>query len=135
MNTSGKNAFINQLFVYVLVGVCLSGSAGLGAVWLRHQISITANHTRRLEVRLAEAERRLAEVTTYVAAEQSPDALERRNREMRLGLVMPREPQVVRVAESPERRLAARRNADLFADEPAATPVRFTLTGGARQRQ
>lgn len=135
MHSTGKHAFINQLFVYVLVGVCLSGTAGLGAVWLRHQISVTANHTRRLEVRLAEAERRLAEVTTFVAAEQSPNVLERRNREMNLGLVMPREPQVVRVAESPERRLAAKRNADLFTEDGAAVPVRFTLNGGARQRR
>lgn len=135
MKSSGKHAFVNQLFVYMLVGFCLTGSAGLGTVWLRHQISITANHTRRLEVRLAEAERRLAEVVTNVAAEQSPDALERRNREMQLGLVMPREPQVVRVAESPERRLAAKRNADIFTDETAVAPVRFVLTGGARQRQ
>ncbi len=135
MNNTGKNAFINQLFVYMLVGVCLTGTAGLGAVWLRHQISITANHTRRLEIQLAEVERRLAEVSTFVAAEQSPDALDRRNREMQLGLVMPREPQVVRVAESPERRLAAKRNAQLFDDQSTVTPVRFVLSGGARQRQ
>lgn len=134
MKTTGSHAFINQIFVYMLVSICLTGTAGLGTVWLRHQISNTANHTHDLEIELTKVERRLAEVTVFVAAEQSPDSLERRNREMQLGLVMPREPQVVRVAESPERRLAAKRNARIFEDN-AVTPVRFTLSGGALSRQ
>jgi len=45
-----------------------------------------------------------------------------------LGLVQPREPQVVRVNESAERRLAARNNAEVFASESVSlTPVRFRL--------
>ncbi len=137
MNTTSKNAFVNQLLVYTLVVLFLSGSAGLGAVWMRHQISVTANQTRQTEIRLAQTERRLAELSASIAAEQSPEVLERRNQEMRLGLARPSEPQVVRVAVSAERRLAAKRNAEIFTDEAAsaAPAVRFTVADNTGNRR
>ncbi|EIQ00085.1 hypothetical protein OpiT1DRAFT_04622 [Opitutaceae bacterium TAV1] len=130
MHLSGKNAFINQLLVGMLVVFVLGGSAGLGAVWLRHQISLTARATLELEQKLARVERRLAETNTFVAAEQSPDTLERRNRDMRLGLALPRRENVHHVTEPVEERLATRRNGELFKGDrvvPAAgaAPLRF----------
>ncbi|MDF3058355.1 MAG: hypothetical protein K0R17_2570 [Rariglobus sp.] len=129
MNKKDTHAFVNQLLVYTLVMICFSGSIGLGTVWLRHQISITANNTKQLEQRIVEAERHLSELNTQITAEQSIDVLARRNSEWKLGLVLPKEPQVVRVSDSPERRLASRNNAEVFAAEAAATaaPVRFRL--------
>lgn len=136
MNKKDTHAFVNQLLVYTLVMICFSGSIGLGTVWLRHQISITANNTKVLEQRIVEAERHLSELNTQVTAEQSIDVLARRNSEWNLGLVLPKEPQVVRVSESPERRLAARNNAEIFAPEAvttgAVTAVRFRLTDNYR---
>jgi hypothetical protein len=114
MQLSGKNAFINQLLAGMLVVFVLGGSAGLGAVWLRHQISLTARATLELEQKLARVERRLAATNTFVAAEQSPEALARRNRDMRLGLALPRRENVHHVAVSVEERLATRRNRELF---------------------
>lgn len=134
MKTSGQHAFVNQLLVYTLVVFCLSGTAGLSTVWLRHQMSVTADQTRQHELRLAEVDRRLAEVGTFIAAEQSPDVLARRNQDMRLGLVMPRETQVLRVAVSPERRLASQRNAEISAAEDAFVPVRFVLPPAPTRR-
>lgn len=128
MKSSSAHAFVNQMLVYTLVMVSFSASAGLGTVWLRHQISETANATRRFELQLAAVERRLAETTTSLAGEQSPDRLEAKNRDLQLGLVRPEDGQIVRVEESPEDRLAARRNIDLFAGEAAAgATVRFSL--------
>ena len=128
-NTSA--AFVNQLLVYTLVMISFSGSIGLGTVWLRHQISLTANNTKQLEQRIIESERHLAEINTQITAEQSIDVLARRNNEWKLGLVLPKEPQVVRVSESPERRLASRNNAEVFSQEAVASgklsPVRFRL--------
>jgi Tfp pilus assembly protein PilN len=133
MNKTNSHAFVNQLLVYTLVMICFSGGIGLSTVWLRHQISLTANNTKLLDQRIAETERRIAEVSTSITAEQSIDVLNRRNTEWRLGLVLPKEPQVVRVAESVERRLAARRNAEVFAgDSLVTTPVRFRLGGDYR---
>lgn len=131
MKKNTTHAFVNQLLVYTLVMICFSGSIGIGTVWLRHQISITANNTKQLEQRIIESERHLAELNTQITAEQSIDVLARRNSEWRLGLVLPKEPQVVRVSESAERRLAARNNAELFALDGVGAgsikPVRFRV--------
>ena len=136
MNKNTSHAFVNQLLVYTLVMICFSGSIGLGTVWLRHQISISANNTKQLEQRIVESERHLAELNTQITAEQSIDVLARRNSEWNLGLVLPKEPQVVRVSESPERRLASRNNAEVFAPEAVVsgtvTPVRFRLVNNYR---
>ena len=129
MRQTDTHAFVNQLLVYTLVMICFSGSVGLGTVWLRHQISITANRTKQLETRIAEVERHLAETTTEVETEQGPDVLMRRNSAWRLGLVQPQEPQVQRVAEDVIIALATKRNRGLFADS-AVTPVVFLLGGG-----
>lgn len=125
---NNSHAFINQLLVCLLVTFCFSGSIGLGTVWMRHQISITANSNKALELRIAEVERQLAETTTFIETEQSNDVLRARNTQLRLGLVPPREAQFVRVAEDPDRHLAAKRNRALF-DDSALTPpaVKFTL--------
>lgn len=136
MNKKDTHAFVNQLLIYTLVMICFSGSIGLGTVWLRHQISLTANNTKLLEQRIVEAERHLAELNTQVTAEQSIDVLARRNAEWNLGLVLPKEPQVVRVADSPERRLASRNNVEVFAPEAVATgtvtAVRFRIANNQR---
>jgi len=136
MNKKDTHAFVNQLLIYTLVMICFSGSIGLGTVWLRHQISLTANNTKQLEQRIIEAERHLSELNTQVTAEQSIDVLARRNTEWKLGLVLPKEPQVVRVSESPERLLASRNNAEVFAASAATTgavsPVRFRIATNAR---
>ena len=79
MKKNNSQAFVNQLLVYTLVMICFSGSIGLGTVWLRHQISLTANNTKQLEQRIAESERHLAELNTQITAEQSIDVLARRN--------------------------------------------------------
>ncbi len=130
MNKTDTNAFVNQLLVYTLVMICFSGSIGLGTVWLRHQISVTANNTKQLEQRITEDERHMAELNTQITEEQTITVLNRRNVAWNLGLVQPREPQVVRVNESAEQRLASRNNAEVFASEAASvTPVRFRLSG------
>jgi len=132
MNKSSNHAFINQMLIGALVMICFSGSLGFGTVWLRHAISLTANRNKQLEVQLAEINRHIDETTAAIAAEQSPDTLVRRNAEWRLGLVPPREPQVVRVPDDVEQRLTAKNHAELYAasDGPVVTPVVFNLGGG-----
>ena len=125
---NNSQAFINQLLVCLLVTFCFSGSIGLGTVWMRHQISLTANSNKALEVRIAEVDRHLAETATFIETEQSNDVLRRRNAEFRLGMVQPQESQVVRITEDPDRHLAAKANRGLFDDRalPAA-PLKLTL--------
>jgi hypothetical protein len=128
MNKNHTHAFVNQLLVYTLVMICFSGSVGLGTVWLRHQISLTANHSKMIKARIADVERHLAETTAEVETEQGPDKLKQRNTEWRLGLVAPSEPQVNRVSQDPGQLLAAKHNRDLFADTGLKL-VRFNLPG------
>jgi hypothetical protein len=105
---------VNRVIALTLLLLTFTGTLGLGAVWMRQGISTTANSNRALEDRITEVERRLDEVNAEVAAAVNPDALLRQNTFMRLTLAAPREIQVVRVAGSPELRLAAKRNQEVF---------------------
>lgn len=111
---------------------CTCGSVGLGTVWLRYQISATANRVRASEQKIAEVERRIAEAVTEIEAEQSPDVLRRRNQELSLGLADARETMVVRDRRDEAcSRLAAKRNREIFNDGPVF--VSFNLGEGAQQ--
>ena len=114
MKPPPANAFINRLIALTLLLLIFSGSLGLGAVWVRQEISSTANRSRALVTKLNDVERRLDEVNAEIATAASPGTLMRQNEAMRLGLATPKEIQVVRVEGSPELRLAAKRNREIF---------------------
>ena len=114
MKPPPAHAFVNRLIALTLLLLVFSGSLGLGAVWMRQEISQAANRSRSLEVKMANVERRLDEVNAEVAAAVNPDVLLQQNQSMQLGLVSPREIQVHRVSESPELWLASRRNREVF---------------------
>ncbi len=130
MNTSTAHAFINKLLLYVLLMIGVNGSVGLATVWMNHQISASAAETKKAEERLAAIERRLDETNAHLAAELSPDVLQAKNVAMKLGLERPREDMIMRVYESPEERLAAKRNLEIFSRDVTTQGtelVRFTL--------
>ncbi len=132
MNKTGTHAFVNQLLVYTLVTICLSGSVGLASVWMQQQIATASNSIKQIEVRTAELERRQREINTEIAQEQSVVRLEQRNREWKLGLVQPTEQQIERIDESPELRLARKRMDERYGTESLSLfPVRYAA-GGAR---
>jgi hypothetical protein len=114
MRPPPARAFVSQLITLTLLLLVFSGSLGLGAVWLRQEISSTANRSNTVEKKITDVERRLDEVTAEVAAALNPSALLRQNQVMMLGLSSPREIQVMRIAESPELRLASKRNREIF---------------------
>jgi hypothetical protein len=134
MNTQNRRAFATQIFVAALLMLGVSGGLGVSIVDLRQRISVSANNARVLEQRVAEASRRLAEIGGSVATEQSPEVLERRNHALALGLGLPRETRVLRVGVSAGERLAAKRNAEIFASENGlvSMPIRFNLGGAPR---
>lgn len=125
MNKSDTSAFVNQLLVWTLVLICTSGSAGLGVVWLRHQISATASMIQRDEQRIRDVERRLAESAAAIEEEQSPDVLKQRNQQWRLGLGPVREQQVVRVAADTEALLARKRNQGIYTEDTTVAKFQF----------
>jgi hypothetical protein len=119
---TANHAFVNQFVIYTLLTICFTGSIGLGTVWMRHQISITANANKVLEARLAELKRHLAETNTAIEIQQSPAVLRQRNVSMNLGLILP---EVQSVTESPTLRLVAKSSRALINDR--AVPVTFRL--------
>ena len=122
---------VNRLIAMTLALLVFSGTLGLGAVWMRGEISRTANQSRALEGRITDVERRLDEVNAQVASAVNPDALLRQGQFMNLALASPRELQVVRVPESAELRLAAKRNRDIFSLSTAAVELPTGVAGSA----
>ncbi|MEJ1971308.1 MAG: hypothetical protein WDM96_01925 [Lacunisphaera sp.] len=120
MNLVSPRTLVNRLIALTLLLLVFAGTLGLGAVWMRGEISRTANRSRALAGQLTDVERRLDEVNAQVAAAVNPDALLRQGQFMNLALASPRELQVMRVDESPELRLAAKRNREVFSLATAA---------------
>lgn len=116
MKHPSTHAFVNQLLVYTLAMICTSGSVGLATVWMRYQISETANRIKQIEQKIAKCERSLAETVTDIETEQSPDVLRRRNEELKLGLAFPNEVQVHRIPDDVEARLAAKSRPGVVSD-------------------
>lgn len=122
------SAFVNQLVSCLLVAICTGGTIGLGTVWMRHQISVTARAHRDLAAQLARLERLIDETRTRVETEQAPDRLRHLNGAHRLGLVPMNEIPVLHVTENVVERMARRAGRELFPDAPpAAVPVAFEL--------
>ena len=114
MRPPPARAFVSQLIALTLLLLVFSGSLGLGAVWVRQEISGTANRSHAIETKIADVERRMDEVNAEVAAALNPSALLRQNQTMMLGLSSPREMQIVRIQGSPELHLASKRNREMF---------------------
>lgn len=92
---NNSRAFINQVMLCVLVTFCGGGAVGLGTVWMRHQISRTADHNKNLEASIQRIKRQIVETTVLVEAAQSITELRLRNSEFKLGLEGILETQVV----------------------------------------
>lgn len=127
MKKFDSRAFVHQLLVYTLGMICFSGSVGVGTVWLRHQISQSANTTRVLEGRLREVERHIAEFNAEIERAQSPAMLEYLNQQLNLGLQRATPAQVMHVGVDPVRNLVAKRNREIFTDSPAAVRLNVAL--------
>jgi hypothetical protein len=127
MKKSGTHAFVNQFLIGLLVTIGLGGSVGLGTVWMRYQISVTANTNRVLQAKIHEVERRIDETISLVETEQSPELLRQRNAELGLGLVPMDEKQLIRVATDPTELLLARNNRNLYDTDRAEPNSRIVL--------
>ena len=120
MRPPPPNALVNKIVALTLCLLVVSGTLGLGAVWVRQEIFSSANRSSALKGQIADVERRLDEVVAGVAIAENPATLIRCNETMRLGLVSPREIQVERIAGSPELQLAAKRNREIFSVSTAS---------------
>jgi hypothetical protein len=129
MKPPPAHALVNQLVALTLGLLVFGGTLGLAAVWVRQEIFSTANRSRVLDLKLADVQRRLDEINAEVATALNPDTLLTRNAAMGLELVAPKEPQVVRIDESPELRLAAKHNREIFTFAAGAAAATATDAG------
>jgi hypothetical protein len=127
MHKHDNHAFVNQLLVYTLVMICFSGSIGLGTVWMRHQISATANSAKVLDSRYNEIERQINQMRAAVEREQDPAILQLRNDQWNLGLAQPAPQQINYLNGDPVMLLAAKHNRDLFNNDGPPATVTFQL--------
>src|ERR1044071_6097267 len=95
-----SQAFVNQLVVCLLVTMTFGGSIGLGTVWMRHRISLTAKRNYALLAEINEVNRRSDDIEAQIRSEQRPELLRQMNQEFRLGLVPMNEVPVTHVVEN-----------------------------------
>ncbi|PTX90789.1 hypothetical protein [Opitutus sp. ER46] len=129
MKPFDSQAYVNQLLVGLLVTIGFGGSVGLGTVWMRHQISVVADHNAALVRQISDVERQIADTSALVEEAMSPQVLRAQNDSMRLGLAEITQTQIQPVIGDPARRLVARASRRAFEREALESSVpRFQLT-------
>lgn len=122
-----SRAFVNQLLVCLLVTMTFGGTLGLGTVWVRHQISVTAKANRALLAEISEVNRKSDDIEAQIRSEQRPELLRQRNLEFRLGLAPMNEVPVVHVTENVTQRMVERAQRWSFPEEVGLDPITFKL--------
>jgi hypothetical protein len=122
-----SQAFVNQLLVCLLVTMTFGGTLGLGTVWIRHQISVTAKANRALLAEISEVNRRSDDIEAHIRSEQRPELLRRLNVEFRLGLAPMNEVPVVHVTDNVTRRMVERANRWSYPEEAGFEPITFKI--------
>jgi hypothetical protein len=105
-----SQAFVNQLVVCLLVTMTFGGTVGLGTVWMRHQISLTAKNNRALLAEISEINRRSDDIEALIRSEERPELLRQLNDKFRLGLVPMNEVPVTHVVDNVTQRMVERAN-------------------------
>jgi septal ring factor EnvC (AmiA/AmiB activator) len=122
-----SQAFVNQLVVCLLVTMTFGGSLGLGTVWIRHQISLTAKANRGLLAAISELNRRSDDIEAQIRSEQRPELLRQLNLEFRLGLAPMNEVEVVRVTENVTQRMVQRATQWSYPEAARSEPITFKV--------
>ena len=104
----------------VLTCVCIA-AVGLAYVWQKNQIYRLGDEIKKREAAVSDADKRNKMLAAQLAQLKSPALLESRCQQYGLGLVAPREQQMVRLAEP-----GAEWDAKLLAPSPAPAPVATT---------
>jgi hypothetical protein len=124
---NNSQAFVNQLLVCLLVTMTFGGTLGLGTVWIRHQISVTAKANRALLAEISEVNRKSDDIEAHIRSEQRPELLRRLNLDFRLGLAPMNEVPVVHVTDNVTRRMVERANRWSYPEEGGLEPITFKI--------
>ncbi|TVR51337.1 MAG: hypothetical protein EA425_07195 [Puniceicoccaceae bacterium] len=103
---------LNRILGLSLLVLLLAGASGLGIVWLRQQIGVSAAETQQARASIEALAWKLRSVEAEIAACTKYEFLMAQNRAFQLGLVPPKEDQIVRVMPGLAERFADKRYQD-----------------------
>ena len=123
--------YVSRIASLMALNLLTATAGGLGLLYMRQQISATAEKVRATEVAIADCDRRLQYVNVQIAEATAPEALKRRAAELALNLAPPTNDQVVYLAA-----LAPAPNKDVALASAPSEPIFVTfelalLKGGA----
>ena len=122
-----SQAFVNQLLVCLLVTMTFGGTLGLGMVWVRHQISVTAKANRALLAAISEVNRKSDDIEALIRSEQRPELMRQLNLEFRLGLAPKNEVPTVQVPDNVTQKMVERANRWTNPERAGLEPVTFRV--------
>jgi hypothetical protein len=105
--SSHDSNYMPQIFVLLALNLLTATAGGLGILYMRQEISASADRIRATQVAISDTERRLQYVNVQIAEATAPEILKRRIAELSLNLVPPDREQVVRMPALPERKVKA----------------------------
>ena len=137
MYRNRKRESLHGGFVARALLACLYfGAVGMGYVWHKNQIYRLGDDIKRREADLAAVDKRTTVLASHLAQLKSPAQLDARNQQYNLGLVTPRDAQIVRLFEPgpggavapvallPERKAVSVERKAVSGERPAATEKR-----------
>lgn len=127
MKTPPGPSYLRQIVILVILNLAVAAVGGLSLVWLRQEVSKTAQSCLSLRTTIDTESRLLSELKTRIAAVQSPEALVRRAERSGLVLIRPRADQMVRLDLASARRVMDRNARSLAAQATDPVLVTFDL--------
>lgn len=100
----GQDYFYSTVGLIVAI-ILIAAVGGLGILWLRQQITVTASAIKEKETQIAAFERKIRHLDSRIASVHHPDSLRRRAEALGLQLQAPTAKQVVRLDPTPSQRL------------------------------
>lgn len=90
--------YVYRIATLMALNLLTATAGGLGLLYMRQEISATAERVRATQLAIADCDRRLQYVNVQIAEATSPEALKRRAAELALNLSVPSNGQVVHLA-------------------------------------
>jgi hypothetical protein len=90
-----------RIITLVALNVVTATAGGLGLLYMRQEISASAERARQTQLAIADCDRRLQYVNVQIAEATSPEVLKRRAAELSLNLMPPTNDQIVHLAPIP----------------------------------
>ena len=94
--------YVYRIATLLALNLLTATAGGLGLLYLRQQISASAERARQTELAIANCERNIQYFNVQIAEATSPENLKRRAEELSLNLLPPTNDQVVHLAPLPK---------------------------------